>query len=163
MAGRRQPTDLVVARGRKHLTKAEIDDRKSHEIPTPKLTRRITAPKWLPKELRPEFSSYCKQLVQLNIFCDLDKDTLGRYLVAQAMYQLASGQADACLRDGDARGAGEWSAIQDRYFKQAEKSAAALGLNISSRCSLVVPQIEAEDNDDPFLELLTFPPTEAAK
>ena len=32
MAGQREPTDLVVYKGRKHLTKSEIEERKSKEI-----------------------------------------------------------------------------------------------------------------------------------
>lgn len=32
MAGQRQPTDLVVMNGRKHLTKAEIEARKNAEV-----------------------------------------------------------------------------------------------------------------------------------
>ena len=32
MAGQRQPTDLVVMKGKKHLTKAEIEARKNAEV-----------------------------------------------------------------------------------------------------------------------------------
>lgn len=35
MAGQRQPTDLVVMNGRKHLTKAEIEARKNAEVTAP--------------------------------------------------------------------------------------------------------------------------------
>lgn len=35
MSGQRQPTDLVVARGRKHLTHAEEDARRDREVRVP--------------------------------------------------------------------------------------------------------------------------------
>lgn len=38
MAGQRQPTDLVVMKGKKHLTKAEIEARKNAEVVAPRPT-----------------------------------------------------------------------------------------------------------------------------
>ena len=35
MAGKKQPIELVVANGKKHLTKSEIEERKSQEIQAP--------------------------------------------------------------------------------------------------------------------------------
>jgi P27 family predicted phage terminase small subunit len=37
-----------------------------------------------------------------------------------------------------------WSKIQERYFKQCRSSANDLGLSISSRCKLVVPETKEE-------------------
>ena len=39
---------------------------------------------------------------------------------------------------------------QDRYFKQAQTAAAALGLTISSRCRLVAPVIEEKPKENKF-------------
>ena len=52
MPGKRQPTDLVVANGRKHLSRSEEAERRAGEIRVepPKTAK---APKWLPKGLRP--------------------------------------------------------------------------------------------------------------
>ena len=33
-----------------------------------------------------------------------------------------------------------WPLLQDKYFAQCEATARALGLNITSRCKLVIPQ-----------------------
>lgn len=161
MAGKRQPTDLLIAKGKKHLTKSEIAERKSRELSNPKSDKRVRWPKWLPKDLRQEFNTICDQLLALNIFCDLDKDTLGRYLVAQSMYDLARKNALTYLSNGDLEAADAWSKIQDRYYKQAEKSASALGLNISARCSLVIPKAD-EDEDDDLAQLLALPPIKQA-
>ena len=35
MAGQKQPIDLVVMKGKKHLTKAEIEARKNSEVTAP--------------------------------------------------------------------------------------------------------------------------------
>ena len=36
MAGQRQPIELVIAKGKKHLTKAEIEERRKHFVPVEK-------------------------------------------------------------------------------------------------------------------------------
>ena len=46
MAGARQPTDLVVRNGRKHLTRAEEDARRDREVVVP-APQRAKPPKWL--------------------------------------------------------------------------------------------------------------------
>lgn len=157
MAGKRQPTAVVVANGRKHLSRAETEARQAREVPTPPPAgTRVTAPQWLAKDLRPAFNLYAKQLVALGIFCDLDKDTLGRYLVAQDSYRAATEQVGAALAEGDLKATEQWSAIQDRFFKQAEKAAGSLGLNVSARCRLVVPRREPDSEDDAFMDLLVI-------
>jgi len=45
MAGQRQPIDLVIAKGKKNLTKAEIEERRSSEVQP--CTDDITAPSYL--------------------------------------------------------------------------------------------------------------------
>lgn len=146
MPGRRQPTDLVKAKGRKHLSRAEEEARRATEVKTPK-EKQIRCPKWLPEDLRPDFLGYARQLTALGIFCKLDRDTLGRYLVAHESWLLASGKAMRYLKAGNSEAAAEWGAIQDKYFKQARACAEDLGLTISARCKLVVPQVEQEEDD----------------
>ena len=48
MAGQRQPTDLVVMNGRKHLTKAEIEARKNAEVVAP--NDKVKPPSYLTPE-----------------------------------------------------------------------------------------------------------------
>ena len=57
------------------------------------------------------------------------------------------------MNSGNAKGALEWSTLEDRYFKQARACAGDLGLTVTSRCKLVLPPKEAEE-DDPFEALL---------
>ena len=53
MAGQRQPIELVVAKGKKHLTKAEIEERKRTEVKAP--ADKVTAPPYLTPEQKKKF------------------------------------------------------------------------------------------------------------
>lgn len=153
MAGGRRPIEVLKATGKKHLTKAETEARERSEVkpPTPKQVR---APDFLPTDLRKEFNDLSRQLVALEIFAKLDRDTLARYLIAQQIYLRATNHVEAALDAGDQKEAVNWSSVQDRYFKQCRNCANDLGLTISSRCKLVVPQREEEDVSDPMLHLM---------
>ncbi len=49
----------------------------------------------------------------------------------------------------------DWSRIQDRYFKQARACANDMGLTITSRCRLVVPEtLKPKEDDNLFLQLI---------
>ena len=149
MAGARQPTAVVQANGRKHLTRAEVDARLDREVRAP-TAQKAKPPKWLPESLRKDFRAIGKQLIELGIYSDLDADTLGRYLVAQHQWLTATAEAERALGRRDATAAADWTNIQDKYFKQARNCATDLGLTISSRCRLVMPQSAADDaaNED---------------
>ena len=151
MSGTRQPTDLVVANGRKHLTRAEEEERRAQEVkaPCPKTAK---PPKWLPQALGKEFRRIGKQLIALGIYSELDADTLGRYLMAHNHWLAATQQANKYIQLVDAEQADAWGKLQERYFKQAMKCATELGLTISSRCRLVMPEQAAaeESGEDEF-------------
>lgn len=53
MAGQRQPTDLVVMKGKKHLTKAEIEARKNAEVVAP--NDKVKPPAYLTPEQKKKF------------------------------------------------------------------------------------------------------------
>lgn len=155
MPGPRQPTDLVVAKGRKHLSKAEEVGRRAKEvrISSPKTAR---PPKWLPEELKKDFRALGKRLIAVGLYTDLDADTLGRYLAAHQQWLKATEEAGKALEAEDVEAAKEWSAIQDRYFKQARGCAGDMGLTVTSRCRLVLPQVrpQASEEINPFLTLI---------
>lgn len=157
MPGPRQPTDVIVANGRKHLSKAEEEERRSWE---PKVDKPKTAtpPKWLPEALKKEFRALGKRLIAAGLYTTLDADALGRYLVAQHQWLIATQQAEAALagKPPDLEQADAWGRVQERYFKQARNSAADMGLTASSRCRLVVPGGAKQKGEDanPFLQLI---------
>ena len=143
MAGARQPTDLVVMNGRKHLTRAEEDARRDREVVVP-APQRAKPPKWLPKELHREFRAIGKQLIDVGLYTDLDADNLGRYLVAHHEYISATAEVQRALTQApgharDLEAADGWGRVQERYFKQARNCANDMGLTVSSRCRLVLP------------------------
>jgi P27 family predicted phage terminase small subunit len=143
----------VEAKGAKHLTKAEAAERRRTEVQAP-VPKTAKPPKWLPEALRKDFRALGKQLIALRLYSDLDADTLGRYLVAQYEYVQATAQVTQYLNRKDVEGAEEWGRLQDRYFKQARACAADLGLTVSARCRLVIPEAQPAAEDHPFLKML---------
>lgn len=142
MAGQRLPLEVVQARGSKHLTKAEIRERQEREIKP--ITDNIIAPAYLTKKQKDEFYKIADQLKKLKILGETDVDALGRYIVANDFYINAVKQ----MRSKDVKNNpikfGAWAKIQEQYFKQCRASANDLGLSISSRCKLVVPETKKE-------------------
>lgn len=156
MPGKRQPTDVVVANGRKHLSVSEEAERRACEVQVPK-PKTIKAPKWLPEQLKKDFRALGKQLIACGLYTNLDADTLGRYLMAQHQYLLATGEAEKALSMKDQKNADAWGKIQERYFKQARNCANDMGLTVTSRCRLVVPNMDGKqfpEDDNPFLQLI---------
>lgn len=155
MPGPRQPTDVVKARGRKHLSRAEEAERRSAEVRLPP-AKTAKPPKWLPESLKKDFRTLGKRLIAAGIYTDLDADTLGRYLVAQHQWLIATGEAEQALAARDQENADAWGRVQERYFKQARNCANDMGLTVTSRCRLVVPPAaeQSTENCNPFLTLI---------
>ncbi len=152
MAGPRQPIELVIARGKKNLTKAEIEARRAAEV-TPS-TDDLTAPAYLTAAQKKHFNKLAGQLEKIKIMGETDVDTLARYVVAETEYQTAVRELRKLAKDRPTDRDAEdyfhkleqWSVLtdiadkrQERYYKQASALARDLGLTISSRCRLQVP------------------------
>ena len=145
MSGQRQPIELVLANGKKHLTKAEIEARRASEI----------------GPLKVEFTRIAGQLSELKIMGETDVDALARYVVANTFYVNAVKK----LRSKEVRDDPElfesWLKIQEKFFKQARSSATDLGLTISSRCKLVVPAADkTEEKVNKFTKFVKRPAVE---
>ena len=143
MAGQRLPLEVVQARGSKHLTKAEIQERKEREIKP--VTDDIIAPDYLTKKQKDIFYKLASQLEKLKIMGETDVDALARYIVANDSYVHATKQLRKSEVKNDPMKYEAWSKIQERNFKMVRASANDLGLSISSRCKLVVPGANKED------------------
>lgn len=149
MAGARQPIGLVIAKGAKHLTKDEIEERRSSEVQG--IPDGIAAPSFLTPKQKKQFNLIADQLQRLGIMGETDNDTLARYVTAQSLYEQAVKDLRGVQRDRPKDATAEQMLVWadtldtldkrvDRYYKQAQNAAAALGLTISSRCKLVVPK-----------------------
>jgi P27 family predicted phage terminase small subunit len=147
MAGKRQPTDIVVANGRKHLSRQEEDERRDKEVRIAP-PEQATPPKWLAKCHHTEFLEIATILLQAGLYTDLDRDVLGQYFVCRKSWLGAEKEAAKAIRKKEADEAKTWSGIQAAYFKQARQCAEAMGLSITSRCRLVVPAALSGGADD---------------
>lgn len=159
MAGQRQPIELVIANGKKNLTKAEIEERRAAEVQP--CTDEIVAPSYLTATQKKRFNKLADQLQKIKIMGETDCDTLARYVIAQELYEQAVKDLRVVQKqrpkDAEAGSLMRWAALlesmdkrQDRYFKQAHTAAAALGLTISSRCKLQVPVKDEEPKVNKF-------------
>lgn len=146
MAGQRQPLELVKNNKRKHLTKAEIKQREETEVKAP-AAQKPKPPKYLSDELKKKHRAIGKQLIALGIFSNLDNDVLARYLIAEQEYLATSEMLNQAIATKNVPGMDELSRIQSRFYSQCAAAARDLGLTISSRCKLVVPQAAKEDPD----------------
>ena len=154
MAGPRQPIQLVIANGKKNLTKKEISERLATEIAP--CTDEIVAPKYLKASEKKRFMKIAEQLDKLGILGETDTETLARYITAQSQYEKVTRELRKVLdASPDATSPtymeelDSWIEMQDRlgklqnrYFTQAQTAASALGLTISSRCKLIAPKVD---------------------
>lgn len=148
MAGPRKPMQLNLLTSGKHWTKDEIAKRLSSEVqPRPD---GIAAPSYLTAKQKKQFDKIAEQLQNIGIMGETDCDALARYITAQGLYEQAVKDLRQIQKErpkDNPLALAPWAEVleqldkrQDRYFKQAQTAAAALGLTISSRCKLAVPQ-----------------------
>lgn len=166
MAGPRQPIQLIMAKGKKNLTKKEIAERLRTEVPP--CTDDLSAPSYLTAAEKTRFNRIATQLAKLGILGETDTDTLARYITAQGQYEKATKELRAVMKDRPKKEEAPdmtayynrldlWTdaqeriaKLQNRYFTQAQTAATALGLTISARCKLVAPQPPEEPKPNKF-------------
>lgn len=161
MARPRQPTNLILAKGTKHFSQDEIKERLSREVQP--CMDDISAPSFLSAEQAERFDKLAKQLQKIKIMGETDVEVLGRYVIAQESYELAVADLMAAREQCPK---GDQVSIEtmtlyadmltkldkriDRYFKQAQTAAAALGLTIAARCKLVLPVKDEQPKQNKF-------------
>ena len=137
MGRNKQPVALVVAKGKTHLTKEDIERRMSEEVRP--VNADVVPPSYLSKTQAKEFDVIAEQLRALGVLNETDADAIARYILSRELYVKLSKQLtkketienpyalDAVLKN------------QDKVFKQCRAAAGDLGLTITSRAKLVVP------------------------
>lgn len=174
MAGQRQPIDLVVMKGKKHLTKAEIEARKKTEVTAP--NDKVKPPAYLTADLKKKFRKLAKELLEIKLVANVDCDALARLLIAQDQYIEITEQIretplmidvpvyetktnpDTGKEERVQVGTkqvvnGERERlmiIQDRCMKQCRQGASDFGMTVSSRCRLVVPKAKDDEPENKF-------------
>lgn len=142
MGRNKQPIELVIANGKKHLTKDEINFRRDSEVKP--ITDDIRAPSYLTAKQKKQFNEIASKLIKLKIMGETDVDALARYIISNDLYLNAVKQLRKKEVQKDVDTLSKWSNLQDKFFKQCRTCASDLGLTISSRCKLVIPEINKE-------------------
>lgn len=155
----KQPINLIIAKGKKHLTKAEIEERQKTEITTDHTN--VKPPDYLNEEEVKEFYRISKILLDIGIITELDEDCLAHYLVSNSSYikytkkirTLEDELLEAKRTDRKAKLKSEidtYLTYQDKALKQCRACANDMGLSISSRAKLVMPQPKEEKKENKF-------------
>ena len=164
MARPREPINLIEAKGKKHLTKAESEARRKAEISAP--SDNIKPPGWLSKKEKNRFDEIAGQLLDIGIMSNLDCDVLARYIRNQTEYEKIIKQLSRIKFMPDKKSmidaetqmeiqTGRYNylqKIQARLERQCNADARELGLTISSRCRLVMPVKEEAPPENKFMK-----------
>lgn len=155
----KQPINLIIAKGKKHLTKAEIEERQKTEIHTDHIN--VKPPDYLDEKEVKEFYRISQILLDIGIITELDEDCLAHYLISNSSYikytkkirALEDELLEAKRTDRKAKLKSEidtYLTYQDKALKQCRACANDLGLSISSRAKLVMPQPKEEKKENKF-------------
>lgn len=150
MGRAREPLALIEAKGKKHLTKAEKDERSAQEITVP--FKAIKPPKYLNAKQKKTFKDLANKLLAIEIYTELDADALARYIISQDLYISYTAAINQLIEKGNMVLLKDVQGMQDKVFRQAQTSARDLGLTISSRCKLVVPVKEEKPKTNKFAQ-----------
>ena len=144
----KKPIGLHLAEGNpSHLTKAEIEERQDGELDVPFLD--VQPPEYLTGEKQIEkFNYIAGMLLQLDIFTELDVDCLARYIMSEQLYLQYTNLLIKLIKSKDFEQMGKIQGLQDRAFRQCDTCARRLGLTITDRARLVVPQPPEDDDDE---------------
>jgi P27 family predicted phage terminase small subunit len=149
-----KPIQLHLVDKKKHLTKAEIDQRLENEI-KPK-TDKIRCPSWLDKVARSKWNSLVKELKELDLMTNIDIDALATYCDAYSQYV----ECTAIIREEGlmveyTNKAAETNKVPHplltkkvQLHNQMRSLANEFGLTPASRAKLAMPKKEKEV--DPF-------------
>ncbi|MCR8853498.1 P27 family phage terminase small subunit [Lysinibacillus fusiformis] len=151
MAGPRKPIDLLVRTGRKHFTKQEIKQRTEQERRMLGPTENIKPPSYLTAVQKRDFNEISVQLVELNMFSELDVDSLARYLDSKYQYfEVLKGlkkikpttviETDKGNQVVPNESHASLIRTRNMIFKECRAAARDLGLDISSQLNLSIPK-----------------------
>lgn len=174
MAGARQPLEVIQGKGRKHLTKAEIENRKRTEVKA--ASDNIKPPSFLGAKQKKRFTEIANELQELDILANIDCDALGRLIVVEDEFIAINKvlkktplmvKRRITLEKKDENGNPvaveteenvvnpEYNQLQimrGRVFKECRQGAADFGLTISSRCRLVVARSNEQPKENKFMK-----------
>ena len=147
MGRNKEPINLLLAKGKTNMTKAQIEERRAQEVKVD--LNNVNAPDYLPAALKGKFDTIAAKLLHVGIMTELDEDVLARYVLSERNYlQYVQLNAEA-IKSGDMENISRTERLKKSAFEQSQACASSLGLTITSRCKLIVPQaaeVEAPRN-----------------
>lgn len=157
----KEPIDLIIAKGKKHLTKAEIKERREQEIHIN--ANDVIPPDYLNKKQQKEFTRIANILLDIGIMSELDEESLAHYLIANTNYVLYTKKVNSlnkklelvsednlAQQDAIMRLLEPLLKQQDKALSQSRACANDMGLTISSRCKLVAPKTAENPKENKF-------------
>lgn len=159
MGRNKEPIKLIQAKGKTHLTKSEIETREQCEVPV--IAEDIKPPSFLSSTQKKKFCEIAEKLMKIGIMSDLDCDVLGRYIVAEKdflYYEKKVRESRKMIDNSD--GYDEKGLLLDTLMKyekmkktafdECHVCASALGMTITARCKIIVPQTKEEPKKNKF-------------
>ena len=171
MARRKEPTKLLIAKGRKHFTRTEIIERLSKEVNVG--FKDVIAPEDLDEQQKERFYDLAYKLIDIGIMTELDERSLAEYVIAETEYVYYCKQIRALMKE---KSVDKWSAVKcvddedlqellikilrrqkgddlskliadrDKIQRAMQATARDLGLTISSRCKIEVPEVPDDED-----------------
>lgn len=141
----KEPVDLLLAKGKTHLTKADIEKRREQELKVP--FTNIKAPKHLDKAQKAKFNDIADKLLKLGVMTELDVDCLAMFVMAQSLYLRYTKLLYEANAAGDLEQARTIQNLQHKVFTQCQTCGRELGLSITSRCKIVRPDGSEEEEE----------------
>lgn len=136
-----QPVGLLKAKGKSHLSKAEIERREETELKVP--FTNVHPPEYLSAKQKDVFNRYAEMLLALNVFTELDEECLARYVCEEDVVKAARRNLNKAQGD-DMKDA---EIMYDKAVKRIRMLASDLGLTPTSRCKLSIPPPPEEDDE----------------
>lgn len=141
MAGPRQPIKLLEYKGKKHLTKKEIEFRRETEIKAK--ADDVKPPGWLTGGAKKEFIRLAEELLEIGIISNLDVQSLAMLCANQERYLQLQKEINKRIKmEGFSEDVQRLIRLQSNIFEICRKGASDFGLTISSRCKLTAPPRE---------------------
>ena len=168
MGRNKEPVSLILAKGKSHhITQKIEEERRKSELPV--IADNIKPPDFLSDDEKAKFRQIADILNELGIMSDLDCDVLGRYIKSQSDWEKYSefvGNAQKSLKqafdENDIENIGFYTNILSKYeglrakaFSQCQTCASSLGLTITSRCKIVMPQKAEIPKENKFNEYIS--------
>lgn len=150
MGRRKEPVDLVVAKGKKHLSKKEIQERKDTEVKVDLLD--IKTPEYLNASQKEEFNKIAVKLKHVKIITELDEETLARYVITNDEYKKIDKRLQRAINSSkfSIDKVTDIQKVHDKLFKQVRALASDLGLTVTSRAKMVIPKGPEEPKKNKF-------------